>query len=93
MYRNTVAEEVVRLERRPGGCEFKDIAHLVSGARGKTVYETGDVNAGIWTAGIAVGLITKEQSCKDFVDEVERDAEEVIANLAKMTSSVRQSKL
>lgn len=28
VYRNKVSEEVVALERRPGGCEFKDIAHV-----------------------------------------------------------------
>ncbi|KZW03210.1 2-nitropropane dioxygenase [Exidia glandulosa HHB12029] len=30
VYKNKVAEEVVALERRPGGCEFKDIAHIIS---------------------------------------------------------------
>ena len=49
--------EVVRLENRPEGAKFEDVRELVSGARGKTVYETGDLDAGIWSAGITVGLI------------------------------------
>lgn len=49
--------EVLRLETRPGGAKFEDVRELVSGARGKTVYETGDIDAGIWSAGITVGLI------------------------------------
>ncbi len=49
--------EVVRLENRPEGAKFEDVRELVSGARGKTVYETGDIDAGIWSAGITVGLI------------------------------------
>lgn len=55
--RNKVSMEVVRLENRPGGAKFEDVRDLVSGARGKTVYETGDIDAGIWSAGITVGLI------------------------------------
>jgi NAD(P)H-dependent flavin oxidoreductase YrpB (nitropropane dioxygenase family) len=30
VYKNDVAMEVVKMERRPGGCEFKDIAHVSS---------------------------------------------------------------
>lgn len=32
-----------------GGAKFEDISHLVSGARGKKVYENGDIDAGIWS--------------------------------------------
>ncbi|KAA1093194.1 hypothetical protein PGT21_028280 [Puccinia graminis f. sp. tritici] len=91
VYKNDVAMEVVKIENRPGGCEFKDIAHLVSGARGKKVYEDGDVNAGVWTCGISVGLLTKIQSCESFIRECERDAEEIIHGMARMI--VQQSKL
>lgn len=49
--------EVVRLENRPEGAKFEEVRDLVSGARGKTVYETGDIDAGIWSAGITIGLI------------------------------------
>lgn len=55
--RNKVSMEVVRLENRPEGAKFEEVRDLVSGARGKTVYETGDRDAGIWSAGITVGLI------------------------------------
>ncbi|POW00282.1 hypothetical protein PSTT_13246 [Puccinia striiformis] len=84
VYKNEVAMEVVKMESRPGGCEFKDIAHLVSGARGKKVYDEGDVNAGIWTCGISVGLLTKIQSCESFISECERDAEEIILGMGRM---------
>ncbi|KAG0151230.1 hypothetical protein CROQUDRAFT_651445 [Cronartium quercuum f. sp. fusiforme G11] len=86
VYKNAVALEVVKMEGRPGGCRFEDIAHLVSGARGKKVYETGDVDAGIWTCGISVGLLTKIQSCESFVREIERDAEKIIEDMARMVS-------
>ncbi len=81
---NAVSKEVVALERRPGGAQFKDVQHLVSGARGKTVYETGDLDAGIWSAGITIGLIHDIPSCEELVNNMERDAEAHIARLAKL---------
>ena len=41
----------------------EDVRELVSGARGKTVYETGDVDAGVWSAGVSAGLIKEIKSC------------------------------
>lgn len=55
VYKNKVAIEVV--EKEKAGCKFEDIRHLVSGERGRQVYVKGDVDAGIWTCGISVGLI------------------------------------
>ncbi|KAK0542515.1 hypothetical protein OC846_006713 [Tilletia horrida] len=57
VYKNSVAMEVVGLERRPGGAEFKVLQPLVSGQRGRRVYTEGDPEAGVWTAGITIGLI------------------------------------
>lgn len=55
VYKNAVAMEVVALEKK--GAQFSEIAHLVNGARGKRVYDEGDVNAGIWSASPVIGLI------------------------------------
>ena len=44
-----MSSEVVRLERRPGGAKFEDVRELVSGARGRKVYEDGDPEAGVWS--------------------------------------------
>lgn len=52
VYKNAVAKKVVEIERRPGGAKFSDIQHLVSGARGKQVYENGDIDAGIWSTAL-----------------------------------------
>ena len=49
VFKNAVSMEVVRLERRPGGAKFEDLRELVAGARGRKVYETGDIDAGIWS--------------------------------------------
>ena len=45
------------VERESRGAKFEEIQPLVSGQRGKKVYEDGDIDAGIWSCGISVGLI------------------------------------
>ncbi|WVW85555.1 hypothetical protein I302_107593 [Kwoniella bestiolae CBS 10118] len=84
VYRNAVSTEVVRLERRPGGAKFEDLRELVAGARGKKVYETGDHDAGIWSAGIAVGLINDIPTCKDLVVKIDGDASDIIRGMNQL---------
>ena len=55
VYKNSVAQEVLAKEAKR--VEISEILPLVSGARGKTVYENGNPNAGIWTMGQTAGLI------------------------------------
>lgn len=86
VFKNKVANEVVRLERRPGGAKFEDLRELVSGARGRTVYETGDVDAGVWSAGVCVGLIEDVPTCQALLDRIEQEAEELITG--RLTSMV-----
>lgn len=93
MHKNAIAKEVVRLERRPGGAKFEELAPLVSGARGKKVYETGDVDAGVWTMGISAGLIHDIVPCKVLLERIEREAEEMINRMPKLVVKPRQSKL
>ncbi|KAI0792529.1 hypothetical protein C8Q75DRAFT_753303 [Abortiporus biennis] len=84
VYKNKVSQEVVALERRPGGVKFDDIKHLVSGARGKVVYENGDPDYGIWSAGVTVGLIKDCPTCEVLVNRIEKEAEDVIEGLGKL---------
>ena len=55
--KNSVSDEVVALERRVGGVEFKEIHPLVAGARGRRALETGDPDGGLVWGGQVVGLI------------------------------------
>ncbi|SFN68617.1 2-nitropropane dioxygenase precursor [Pseudonocardia ammonioxydans] len=69
---NEVSREVVaRLE---DGAEFADIQELVAGARGVGVYETGDLDAGIWSAGMVQGLITDIPTCDELVTRIVEEA-------------------
>jgi NAD(P)H-dependent flavin oxidoreductase YrpB (nitropropane dioxygenase family) len=75
---------VVALERRPGGAKFEDLRDLVSGARGRLVYENGDPDYGIWSAGIAIGLIKDIPTCEVLLRRIEKEAEEVIVGMGRM---------
>lgn len=47
LFKNAVAVEAKKIETEQADSEFKDVAHLVSGQRGKMVFINGDVNAGV----------------------------------------------
>lgn len=47
LHRNKVAIEAKKIEDGKVGVEFKDVQHLVSGARGKRVFIDGDPDAGV----------------------------------------------
>ena len=68
--KNAVSDEVVATERRPGGCEFKDIQPLVAGTRGRAALEAGDPNGGIITAGMVIGLIDDIPTCAELLERM-----------------------
>ncbi|MFC9832376.1 NAD(P)H-dependent flavin oxidoreductase [Rhodococcus sp. NPDC127530] len=83
---NAVSAEVVDIESR--GCEFADIQHLVAGARGRTVFEMGDLDAGIWTAGQSQGLIDDIPTVRELVTRMVAEAESIITGrLARTVDS------
>ena len=77
--RNAVSQQVVEIERR-GGATFEDVRELVAGARGRKVYEEGDPDLGIWSAGMIQGLIHDIPTCKVLVERIVAEAEAVIKN-------------
>jgi len=79
--RNAVSQEVVALERK--GATFDDVRELVAGVRGRVVYETGDPDHGIWSAGQVQGLIHDIPTCAELVSRIVREAEEIIGRRLK----------
>lgn len=74
--RNAISERVVEMLR--GGANFDDVRDLVAGKRGRQVYETGDLDHGIWTAGMAQGLVHDIPNVADLVAGIVGDAESLI---------------
>jgi nitronate monooxygenase len=75
--RNAISQKVVEIEKR-GGAKFEDVRDLVAGTRGGVVYDTGDTDYGIWSAGQTQGLIHDIPTCKELVDRLVSEAETII---------------
>lgn len=87
VFKNVVSKEVVAIEHRPGGAKFEDVRDLVSGARGRIVFENGDPDYGVWTAGLVLGLIKDIPTCEELLSRIEREAEEIIGGMAKLVKA------
>ena len=68
--KNAVSTEVIATERRPGGCEYGDIKHLVAGARGRDALARGEVDGGLVYAGMVVGLIDDIPTCEQLISRI-----------------------
>ncbi|WP_372351184.1 NAD(P)H-dependent flavin oxidoreductase [Streptomyces sp. KL116D] len=74
---NTISRKVVEVLDEGG--EFPDVRDLVAGVRGRRVFDDGDLEAGIWSAGLAQGLIDDIPTVREAVDRIVAQADEVIA--------------
>lgn len=77
--KNSVSDEVVAMERRPGGVEFKEIHHLVAGARGRAALESGGWEDGLIWGGQVVGLIEDVPTCGELIQRMVRECRERLA--------------
>ena len=75
--KNSVSDLVVQMSQDPN-LEFEHIRPYVSGLKGKLALETGDVDAGLITAGQVLGLIHDIPSCDDLIQRMIQDAEQII---------------
>jgi nitronate monooxygenase len=85
VYGNSVAKKAIAMEQEGKG--IADIGPFIAGAKGRVVYETGDMEHGIWSAGTSMGLIQDIPSCKELVERIVSEAEAIIkARLAGMAA-------
>ena len=88
VFKNSVAEQVVEIESRPGETKFEDIQPLVQGVKGRELFVGGDLDKGIWSAGMIVGLIDDNPSCEELVARIVEEAEDILSNrLREMISA------
>ena len=84
--KNAISQQVVAIERA-GGAKFEDVADLVKGARGREGLISGDIDHGVWSAGMVQGLIHDVPTVKELIDRIVSEAEEIIrGRLAAMVS-------
>ena len=65
---------------------FDDIMEQVAGVYPRIMME-GDMDAGAWSCGMVAGLIHDIPTCKELIDRIMKEAEDIITNrLAGMLS-------
>ncbi len=73
---NSVSRQVVEILDQGGA--FEDVRELVAGVRGKQVYETGDLEAGVWSVGMVQGLVHDVPTAAELVERIVAEGEEIV---------------
>ena len=89
--KNSVSDQVVEILSRPDA-KFEDVAHLVRGAKGRELLETGDLDKGLVWAGQSQGLVRDIPTVAELIDRLIREATTIInRRLAEMVQSNPQA--
>ncbi len=81
--KNSISDRVLEISQKPD-LKFEDIQPYVSGLKGKLALETGDIDAGLITAGQVQGLIHDIPTCKELIERIIQEANQIIdSRLAK----------
>jgi len=75
--KNSVSDKVVEILKQPGA-KFEDVSHLVRGASGRVLLETGDLDAGLVWAGQVQGLIHDIPTAGELIQRIVREATDII---------------
>lgn len=74
--RNKHAEKVLEMENN--GATLQELAPLLSGLRGLEAIKTGDCESALFACGQIVGLINDIPTVKELIDNIIKEAEEII---------------
>jgi nitronate monooxygenase len=77
--KNSVSEKVVEILKAKDA-KFEDVAHLVRGAQGRVLLETGDLEAGLVWAGQVQGLIHDIPTVGELIERIMREATDIIGS-------------
>ena len=84
VFKNAVSDEVVAMEKR--GVQFEEVRHLVAGARGKVAIRTGELDTGIVTAGMVIGLINDIPTCAELIERIVAECRASLAAASRMAA-------
>jgi nitronate monooxygenase len=75
---NAAVQRLLEKEKALGpNLKFEDIIHEVGGVYPR-IMQDGDMDAGAWSCGMVAGLIHDIPTCKDLIDGIIADAEQII---------------
>jgi nitronate monooxygenase len=75
--KTAISDQVVEILARPDA-KFEDVAHLVRGAQGRELLETGNLSAGLVWAGQVQGLIHDIPTVAELIARIVAEAREII---------------
>ncbi len=75
LIRNKMSREYLKMEKE--GASFEELEYLTLGSLRKAVME-GDVTNGTVMAGQIAGLISKEQTCQEMMEEIMAEAKQLL---------------
>ncbi|CAK1360438.1 Nitronate monooxygenase [Cercospora beticola] len=84
LFKNKVSTEAYQIENDPNTKEFASVGPLVSGQRGRKVFQNGDPDFGVWTAGQVIGVIHDIPSCEVLVSRIEKEAIESLQQASSL---------
>ena len=74
---NATVDKVLEIESK-GNASIEDIVPYVSGLVGKKMFEEGDMESGVMSAGQVMGLIHDIPTCEELISRIAREAEAII---------------
>jgi nitronate monooxygenase len=75
---NEAVERLLEKEKALGAdLKFEDIVEEVAGVYPKIMME-GEMDAGAWSCGMVAGLINDIPTCKELIDRIMKEADEII---------------
>ena len=77
--RNQMSREYLKLEKQ--GASFEELEQLTLGSLRKAVVD-GDVVHGSLMAGQSAGLVKKEQTCREIIEEIMKEADTLLQGTA-----------
>lgn len=75
---NDSVQKVLEIEAK-GNATIEDIVPYVAGQVGKKMFEEGDMDSGVMSAGQVCGIIHDVPTCKELIDRIVAEAEQIIA--------------
>ncbi|MBA4043517.1 MAG: nitronate monooxygenase, partial [Erythrobacter sp.] len=76
VYRNSISEKVAQIEAAGGG--FEEVHEYVSGANQEKAWSTGDIEAGMVTAGLSGTFVRDVPTCQEVIDRIMADAKAIL---------------
>jgi NAD(P)H-dependent flavin oxidoreductase YrpB (nitropropane dioxygenase family) len=76
---NAAVEKILEIERQKGAAtSIEDIREFVAGTQNRRVLQEGEMDAAAWSCGMVAGLIHDIPTCRELIDRIMRDAEQII---------------